>query len=124
MGLFADGDPKFEAIAAEEAAMVDSAEIIAAAIEHAGINQSELADRLGVSKAEISHRLRGERNITVRKLAATLHSLGAGLELGVRLVDVVEPNPVDRWISPNLSPDDHHSAVSVRGYRIPSRAGV
>lgn len=81
MALFPTQSPAFDSVYAEEAAMVEAAEAIAVALEHAGITRAELAERLGVSRAEITHRLQGERNITVRKLAATLHALGAELHI-------------------------------------------
>lgn len=78
---FPVGDAEFDAVYAEEAAMVDASELIAAALLASGKTKTELARALGVSKSEISARLAGERNITVRTLAATLHALGDRLEL-------------------------------------------
>jgi transcriptional regulator with XRE-family HTH domain len=77
MGLFPSDDPGYAAAYTQEAAMVDAAELIAEALEAANISQADLARRLGVSRAEITARLRGERNITVRKLAETLHALAS-----------------------------------------------
>ena len=79
--VFPVGDANYDAIYAEESAMVDASEIIAAALDDSGMSRTELARALGVNKSEITARLTGERNITVRKLAATLHALGATLEL-------------------------------------------
>jgi len=85
MGLFPTDDPAYAATYAQESAMVDAAELIAAALEASGLSQSDLARKLGVSRSEITARLRGERNITVRKLAETLHALGARLDLSCEL---------------------------------------
>ncbi|TQM66177.1 helix-turn-helix protein [Klugiella xanthotipulae] len=85
MSLFPSENP---AIYAEEAAMVDAGEVIASALEASGLSKSELAAKLNVSKSEITARLEGERNITVRKLAATLHAMGFSLGL-----NATEPMP-------------------------------
>ena len=74
-------DPSYAATYAEEAAMVDASELIAEALIESGKTKTELAALLGVNKSEVTARLRGERNVTVRKLAATLHVLGRRLEL-------------------------------------------
>lgn len=83
MGIFNTTDPAYARTYAEEAAMVDASELIASALEHSGMTRTELADALGVNKSEITARLKGERNITVRNLAKTLHELGARLSLNI-----------------------------------------
>lgn len=82
-GIFPANDPRYAAAYAEESAMVDSAELIAEALQGSGLSQSDLARALGVSRSEVSARLAGERNITVRKLAASLHAMGYRLELSI-----------------------------------------
>lgn len=79
--VFPVGDPDYDAIYAQEAAMVDASELIARALDASGVTRAELARRLGISRAEVTARLKGERNITVRKLAETLHALGQRLTL-------------------------------------------
>ena len=81
--VFPTGDPTYASTYAEESAMVEASEIIASALERSGMSRAELARALGVSRSEVTARLAGERNITVRKLAATLHALGQKLELSV-----------------------------------------
>ncbi len=83
MGIFNTDDPGYAAVYAEEAAMVDASSLIAQAVQASGVSQAELARRLGVSRSEITARLQGERNITVRALAKTLHALGASLKLSI-----------------------------------------
>jgi transcriptional regulator with XRE-family HTH domain len=83
MSVFSTQDPEKLATYAEEAAMVDASEAIAEALEASGISQADLARHLNISRSEVTARLRGERNITVRKLAATLHALGATLDIRV-----------------------------------------
>lgn len=101
--VFPENDAEFDAVYAEEAAMVDASELIAAALVASGLSKTELARRLGVSKSEVSARLAGERNITVRKLAATLHVLGQSLELKVRapLVQSAERQRYAAWTAPH-----------------------
>lgn len=81
MGIFDTGNAEYDSVYAEEAAMVDASELIANALERSGMSKSDLARALNVSKSEITARLAGERNITVRSLAKTLHVLGKKLDL-------------------------------------------
>ncbi|WP_415860010.1 helix-turn-helix domain-containing protein [Nesterenkonia jeotgali] len=73
--------------------MVDASELLWAALKHAGITQAALAEKLGVRKSEVHARLAGDRNITVRKLADTLHALGHELILDAR------PAPTDEEVA-------------------------
>lgn len=79
--VFPVGDTHYDAIYAQEAAMIEASELIARALESSGVSRAELARRLDVSRGEITARLKGERNITVRTLAETLHALGERLVL-------------------------------------------
>lgn len=83
MAIFANDSIEYQATYAEEAAMLEASEVIAEALEISGMTRTELAQALNVPKSEITARLKGERNITVRKLARTLHAMGAQLELNV-----------------------------------------
>lgn len=83
MAIFSNDSAKYEATYAEEAAMIEASELIAEALEASGMTRSDLARALHVPKSEITARLKGERNITVRKLAQTLHALGAQLDLNI-----------------------------------------
>lgn len=79
--VFPVGDRDYDAIYAQESAMVDASELIARALAATGTTRAQLARQLGVSRAEVTARLKGERNITVRKLAETLHALDERLVL-------------------------------------------
>ena len=81
MSAFEDGDASFDAVYAEEAAMVDASELLADLLEKSNMTRADLSRALDVSRGEITERLRGERNITIRKLAATVHALGYQLEI-------------------------------------------
>ena len=83
MGIFPVGDLNYEAVLAQEAALVDASEVIAEALERSGLTQAELARLLGVSRSEVTARLRGTRNITVKSLAETLQVLGCRLHLAL-----------------------------------------
>ncbi|WP_082677848.1 helix-turn-helix domain-containing protein [Leucobacter chromiiresistens] len=109
MSVFPVGDAAYDAIFAEEAAMIDASESIAEALERSGLSQVELAELLGVSKSEISARLRGERNITVRKLAATLHVLGASLKIEANFAGSEKPQQSTKW---RFKPEAHAHRVS------------
>ncbi|WP_022889494.1 helix-turn-helix domain-containing protein [Agromyces italicus] len=122
--VFPTDDAEFDAVYAEEAAMVDASELIAAALIESGMTKTELAARLGVSKSEVSARLAGERNITVRTLAATLHALGQRLELALES-GVGAPEASERSIWKFSSDDARHSAPhrrGVRGWALPAGA--
>lgn len=82
--LFPMNDPEYARVYSEEASMVDASELIAEAMESAGVNQAELARRLRIGRSEMNARLSGDRNITVRKLASTLHAVGWRLEISGR----------------------------------------
>lgn len=79
--VFPVGDRDYDAVYAQESAMVDASELIARALAATGTSRAQLARQLGVSRAEVTARLKGERNITVRKLAETLHALDERLVL-------------------------------------------
>ena len=83
MAIFSHDSAENTVTYAEEKAMIEASELIAEALEVSGMTRSDLARALGVPKSEITARLKGERNITVRKLARTLHALGAQLDLKV-----------------------------------------
>lgn len=112
MGLFPVGDSEFDRVVAVESATIDAAQAIAEALDASGISRAELARRLGVSRSEITARLRGERNISVRKLAETVCELGAELEIGVRFPasEDVEEREIRDWRRPR---DLHEHVVDV-----------
>ena len=61
----------------------------------AGLNQTSLAERLGITQSEVSKFERGERGLDARRLRAWLHVLGrpsAGLVDGLDALDA-EPDP-------------------------------
>lgn len=61
---------------AEERALIEATELIADRLEERGMKRSALADRLGIGRSEITQRLNGKRNLSIKTLAAMLHELG------------------------------------------------
>ncbi|WP_374953441.1 helix-turn-helix domain-containing protein [Pseudoclavibacter sp. AY1H1] len=91
--------------------MLSAAESLSAALEESGMTRADLARALGVSPAEITHRLQGERNITVRTLAATAHYLGRRIRIeleppsneGSRSHERAAESGYRRWSAPKGS---------------------
>lgn len=69
---------------AEERAVVDAAELVSEALEDRRTTRKDLAEMIGVARSEITQRLSGQRNLTLRSLAAMLHELDYDLQLRVR----------------------------------------
>jgi transcriptional regulator with XRE-family HTH domain len=81
---------------AEEALIVDAAEQIWAAMTSAKVTKSEIAERLGKSKAFISQMLNGSRNMTLRSLADISHCIGYRVNLSLERQDAA-----DAWLPLN-----------------------
>jgi transcriptional regulator with XRE-family HTH domain len=68
----------------QERLIVEVTEKIAEALEASGLNQSELARRMGRSKAFVSQILSGGRNLTLRTLADVAWALDADARVLIR----------------------------------------
>lgn len=79
---------------AEDRLFVDVVEHISEAMEIRGVTRADLALSCGVTRSEMTQRLSGARNLTLKVVASTLHALGFGLEIG--LVDRQNQNRVTR----------------------------
>jgi transcriptional regulator with XRE-family HTH domain len=66
---------------AEEDALLAATELVCSAMEEDGVNRQELAQRLGISASEVTQRLGGARNLTLRSLVDMLDALGRELVL-------------------------------------------
>ena len=64
-------------LVAQEMLITEATEAVWSALEHAGINKSELAERLGTTKGYVSQVLSGSRNMTLRTLADICFAVGA-----------------------------------------------
>lgn len=78
--------PEQRRVLAEERLVVKVAERLSTAIEQTGIVKKDLASRLGIKPAELSQRISGRRNLTLRSLAAMAHELGFEVEINLRPV--------------------------------------
>lgn len=74
------GDPDYPTVLAEEQAAGDAAELVFMALEARGMNQTQLAEAVGVTKGAMSQRLNGS-NMTIHMLASMAHRLGYRLQL-------------------------------------------
>jgi transcriptional regulator with XRE-family HTH domain len=81
---------------AEETLIVEVAEQIWGAMASTGVTKSEIAERLGKSKAFISQMLNGSRNMTLRSLADIAHCIGYRVQLSLQRQDAVDAwHPLD-----------------------------
>ncbi len=69
---------------AEERAVLEATEMVSERLAERRIKRADLADRLGISRSEVTQRLNGKRNLSVKTLAAMLHEMGYQLCLGTR----------------------------------------
>lgn len=81
--------PEERRILAEERLVVEVAERVSMAIEQTGTLKKDLAERLGIKPAELSQRISGSRNLTLRSLAAMAHELG--FEVKIDLQPIATP---------------------------------
>lgn len=61
---------------AQTTALLEASELIHSAMEDKGLNQSQLAELMGVSRGYISRILSGNENMSVKNVARVLHVLG------------------------------------------------
>lgn len=73
--------PESEALLAEERLVLAATEAVHDAMAEKGVNRQKLAKLLNVRPSEISQRLSGKRNLTLRSLAQMLHVLGKEADL-------------------------------------------
>lgn len=66
-----------------EELILDLTEQIVAAMKELGVNRTELAARMGVSKAFVTKLLRGNTNVTLKTMASLARSLGCNVNIEV-----------------------------------------
>lgn len=79
--------PGFAARVEEERLVYSAAEILAEAMEAYGVRKSQLAAKLGKSKAYVTQLLDGGQNLTLRTLARVVYSLGFRIQLQLLRVE-------------------------------------
>lgn len=100
-------EPDFDRDVEAEALIAQASDLIAETMQETGMSKSELARRLGVSRAHITQTLSGERNLTLRTIAEILYTLGRRLEChSLPLED--EGNQETPYRVPNRVASHHH----------------
>lgn len=69
---------------AEELAVVQATDVVCRAMAACSTTRKTLAEAVGVSASEITQRLRGTRNLTLRSLVGMLHALDHELVIQAR----------------------------------------
>lgn len=72
-------DPEYQA----ERLIIDLTEQIARRLEEGSLTRSELAKRLDCSNSYITKLMRGEQNLTIRKIFQIANALGCTLDLSI-----------------------------------------
>jgi transcriptional regulator with XRE-family HTH domain len=80
MGWF-DEAPEVRREVVAERLVLDAAELVCDALSARGISRADLAEKLEVPPAEVTMRLRGTRNMTLKSLARTLDALDFDVKL-------------------------------------------
>jgi len=68
--------PRNARLYAQEALIEEAGELVAEAMNRLNLSKSQLAKRIGVTKAHITQLLSGSRNMTLRTLADLMHAMG------------------------------------------------
>jgi hypothetical protein len=98
------GGDEFDQMVSEERLILAGTELVTGRLADLGVKRSELARRMGKSKATVTHLLSGERSMTLRSLARMMHHLGAEVSLTARPFHV-PTNPGEDW---NATPHAQH----------------
>ncbi len=77
-------DPEARRVYQEELLFGEATANIDGILESLNIPRSELADRMGISRGRVSQMLSGERNLTLRTLAAMAWALGYEFDIRLR----------------------------------------
>ncbi|MFD7843598.1 helix-turn-helix domain-containing protein [Nocardia sp. NPDC059764] len=106
-----------EALVAEERLVLAATEMVHEALESTGTTKKQLADRLGVRPTEISQRLSGRRNLTLRSLAQMMHALGYGI--GIEATPLVDMAAATARIGKRVrKPAEYRPAAVTRSWML------
>jgi transcriptional regulator with XRE-family HTH domain len=72
-------DPERRRILEQERVMVDATELVCSAMDFRRMNRTELAEKMGRSKAYVTQILRGSQNLTLRTLADVFYAMNSHL---------------------------------------------
>lgn len=106
--------PEMERLDMEEALILEVSERLIEAFEKRGLSYTDIADRIGCSKANVSQALSGSRNMTLRTAAAM--SWAAQFRIEVTMRDLEKSEHVGKSTSWNAGPRyswPHSPSVSV-----------
>jgi transcriptional regulator with XRE-family HTH domain len=84
----------------QEQLLFDATELISRAMEQQGVSKSDLAKRLGKSKAFVTQVLGGQSNMTLRTLSDLASALGYDVELGAVNLQTAQTVHVGHWNGP------------------------
>ena len=87
-----ESSPEMQRLVTEESFILDTIEEIYAAMEKAGVSKTDLARELNTSLANVSQKLRGTSNLTLRTVAAISHAMN--LKPTIRFE---EPHVANGW---------------------------
>ncbi|MBI2767624.1 MAG: helix-turn-helix transcriptional regulator [Chloroflexi bacterium] len=86
-----DPDYQFELL------VIEIGEAIVARMKELGLNRSQLAERMGVSRARVTQVLRGSDNLTLKTLVAVAHALDASFTTRLSPRSVMGSGNVTAW---------------------------
>ena len=89
-----EGDPDFEF----DLLAIDIGERIVERMEQLSINRTELAAKIGVSKARISQILRGHDNLTLKSLVAVAIGLESRIEIRLKNKETDMVQTPSKWL--------------------------
>jgi transcriptional regulator with XRE-family HTH domain len=119
-------DPEARRVYEEELLIGEATETIGALLRHIGLNQRELARRMGVTDGRVSQVLSGRENLTLRTLATMAWALGIRFGLTPdpmtdrRGTPAAEDPPLPAWLDRLRTPQ---RARFLRASIPPSRVG-
>ena len=86
----------------QEQLLFDATELISRAMEQQGVSKSELAKRIGKSKAYVTQVLGGQANMTLRTLSDLAAVLGYDVELGAINLQTSQAVQMGHWNGPTV----------------------
>ncbi len=81
----------------QEQLLFDATELVSRAMEQQGVSKSELARRIGKSKAYVTQVLGGKTNMTLRTLSDLAAAVGYDVELAAINLQSSQTVQVGRW---------------------------